>query len=73
MDGSHHSKIDGHHYNKMEGHHQGKIAKKAAASSKVVLPNGEIDKFAFTDEDETLPPISPRKLHVVKSEPSSAN
>ncbi|KAK3102322.1 hypothetical protein FSP39_010446 [Pinctada imbricata] len=48
-------------------------SEKKTPSPKSVMPNGEIDKFAFTDEDDTPPPISPRKLHLVKSEPSSAN
>ncbi|XP_061186061.1 polycomb group protein Psc-like [Saccostrea echinata] len=35
------------------------------------LPNGEIDKFAFTDEEDEISPLASRKLHPIKAEPGS--
>lgn len=37
------------------------------------LQNGEIDKFAFTDDEEiaSSPPVGSRKLHPIKAEPSA--
>ncbi|XP_062575106.1 myb-like protein X [Saccostrea cucullata] len=35
------------------------------------LQNGEIDKFAFTDEEDEISPLTSRKLHPIKSEPGS--
>ncbi|XP_048756041.2 polycomb group protein Psc-like [Ostrea edulis] len=35
------------------------------------LPSSEIDKFAFTDDDEDISPLGSRKLHPIKAEPGS--
>lgn len=37
------------------------------------LQNGEIDKFAFTDDEEiaSSPPVGSRKLHPIKAEPTT--
>jgi hypothetical protein len=35
------------------------------------LPNSEIDKFAFTDDEEEISPLGSRKLHPIKAEPGS--
>lgn len=52
-------------YQKGHGKEKDKTDKVTKANG--YLPNGEIDKFAFTDEDEL--PIGTQKLHHIKTEP----